>query len=196
MAQKGLWISEYRIESGLNCGGHAFATDGFLLGPILEEFKQNRAEFTTSIFELYTATLKQKNKTVPLQETEIKITAQGAIGTAVEQEFLINHYGLDGTGWGIPFLLVPEATVVDNATLQRLVTAKEDDLHLSNISPLGVPFNSLRNNTKDEGKAAFIQKGKPGSTCPKKILALNNEFNEKDMCTASREYQHLKIKEL
>ncbi len=25
-AKKGLWISEYRIESGLNCGGHAFAT--------------------------------------------------------------------------------------------------------------------------------------------------------------------------
>jgi len=41
-AKKGLWVSEYRIESGLNCGGHAFATDGFLLGPILEEFKQKR----------------------------------------------------------------------------------------------------------------------------------------------------------
>ena len=24
LAQKGLWVSEYRIESGLNCGGHAF----------------------------------------------------------------------------------------------------------------------------------------------------------------------------
>jgi len=31
-AKKGLWVSEYRIESGLNCGGHAFATDGYLLG--------------------------------------------------------------------------------------------------------------------------------------------------------------------
>ena len=29
--QKGLWVSEYRIESGLNCGGHAFATDGLLM---------------------------------------------------------------------------------------------------------------------------------------------------------------------
>ncbi len=28
LAKKGLWVSEYRIESGLNCGGHAFATDG------------------------------------------------------------------------------------------------------------------------------------------------------------------------
>jgi cell fate (sporulation/competence/biofilm development) regulator YlbF (YheA/YmcA/DUF963 family) len=26
-AKKGLWVSEYRIESGLNCGGHAFASD-------------------------------------------------------------------------------------------------------------------------------------------------------------------------
>src|SRR3990170_3605415 len=33
LAKKGLWVSEYRVESGLNCGGHAFATDGFLLGP-------------------------------------------------------------------------------------------------------------------------------------------------------------------
>ena len=39
LAKKGLWVSEFRIESGLNCGGHAFATDGYLMGPILEEFK-------------------------------------------------------------------------------------------------------------------------------------------------------------
>ena len=38
LAKKGIWVSEFRIESGLNCGGHAFATDGSLLGPILEEF--------------------------------------------------------------------------------------------------------------------------------------------------------------
>ena len=31
LAKKGIWVSEYRIESGLNCGGHAFATDGFLI---------------------------------------------------------------------------------------------------------------------------------------------------------------------
>jgi len=38
--------------------------------------------------------------------------------------------------------------------------------------------------------------GKVGSTCPKKYLALNNEFNDKGMCTASRAYLNLKIKEL
>ncbi|MDH5598586.1 MAG: hypothetical protein OEY34_05650, partial [Cyclobacteriaceae bacterium] len=37
LAKKGIWISEYRIESGLNCGGHAFATEGYLLGPVLSE---------------------------------------------------------------------------------------------------------------------------------------------------------------
>lgn len=42
LAKKGIWISEFRIESGLNCGGHAFATDGFLMGPILEELKDKR----------------------------------------------------------------------------------------------------------------------------------------------------------
>ncbi len=45
LAKKGLWVSEYRVESGLNCGGHAFATDGYLIGPILEEFKSNRKLF-------------------------------------------------------------------------------------------------------------------------------------------------------
>ncbi|MGV3760851.1 MAG: hypothetical protein ACO1NT_00075, partial [Parapedobacter sp.] len=32
LAKKGLWVSEFRIESGLNCGGHAFVSDGMLLG--------------------------------------------------------------------------------------------------------------------------------------------------------------------
>src|SRR5690606_21741068 len=29
LAKKGIWISEFRIESGLNCGGHAFPTEGY-----------------------------------------------------------------------------------------------------------------------------------------------------------------------
>ena len=31
LAKKGLEVAEFRIESGLNCGGHAFATDGHLM---------------------------------------------------------------------------------------------------------------------------------------------------------------------
>src|SRR5690606_12099773 len=30
LAKKGIWVSEFRVESGLNCGGHAFATEGYL----------------------------------------------------------------------------------------------------------------------------------------------------------------------
>jgi hypothetical protein len=44
LAKKGIWILEFRIESCLNCGRPAFATEGFLLGPILEEFKEKKSE--------------------------------------------------------------------------------------------------------------------------------------------------------
>jgi len=196
LAKKGIWVSEYRIESGLNCGGHAFATEGFLMGPILEEFKTNRIELINSVYELLVNALETKGKTIPKDILNIKVTAQGGVGTAEEQAFLINHYGVDSVGWGSPFLLVPEATTVDDNTLKQLQNAKEKDLYLSNISPLGVPFNNLRGNTKDIEKVAFADKGRPGSSCPKKFLALDKEFSEKSMCTASRQYQHLKIKQL
>jgi hypothetical protein len=50
LAKRGVWVSEFRIESGLNCGGHAFATDGFLLGPILQEFKEKKRKFENRTF--------------------------------------------------------------------------------------------------------------------------------------------------
>ncbi len=52
LAKKGLWVSEFRIESGLNCGGHAFATDGYLLGPVLAEFKERKNELQESILSV------------------------------------------------------------------------------------------------------------------------------------------------
>lgn len=196
LAKKGIWVSEYRIESGLNCGGHAFATDGFLLGPILEEFKTNREEMTQTIYEILVSTLTNKNRTIPKTQLQIKITAQGGVGTSEEHEFLIDNYEVDSVGWGSPFLLVPEATTVDKNTFDKLAKAKEDDLYLSHISPLGVAFNNLKGNTKDEEKNALIAKGRPGSICTKKYVGLNTEFTEKGICTASRQYQRLKIKEL
>ena len=195
LAKKGLWVSEYRVESGLNCGGHAFATDGFLLGPILAQFNSNRDELTESVRAILEQALINKNKTVP-RTLPLKITAQGGVGTAEEHDFLLEEYQLDSVGWGSPFLLVPEATNVDEPTLEKLVDAKENDLYLSNISPLGVPFNNLRGNTKDLEKNTWIDKGRPGSSCPKKFLALNKEFTEKGICTASRQYEYLKIKDL
>jgi hypothetical protein len=196
LAKKGIWVSEYRIESGLNCGGHAFATDGFLLGPILEEFKTKRMELLDTLYTIYIQALREKNCLIPKNDLSLRITAQGGVGTSEEHQFLIDYYGIDSVGWGTPFLLVPEATTVDQNTLNKLIAAREEDLYLSDISPLGIPFNSLRGNTKDIEKLSWIKKGRPGSPCPKKYLALHKEFTERTICTASRQYQHLKIKEL
>ena len=196
LAKKGLWVSEYRIESGLNCGGHAFATDGYLLGPVLAEFKDNREELIQTIHEIYIEALSSKNRPQPKTKLSIKITAQGGVGTAEEHQFLIDYYQIDSVGWGSPFLLVPEATTVDDTTLNKLVEAREEDLFLSNVSPLGVQFNNLKSSTKGKEKISLVEKGKPGSPCVKKFLALNKEFSEQGLCTASRKYQLLKIKEL
>ncbi len=51
-------------------------------------------------------------------------------------------------------------------------------------------------NSKDREKEAFIAAGTPGSLCPKQHLALNNEFGETALCTASRKYQKLKIEQI
>ncbi len=196
LAKKGIWVSEYRIESGLNCGGHAFATDGYLLGPVLNEFKEKRDELIASVGSIFMSSLVAKGKVIPKQVPKLMITAQGGVGTSEEHNFLIDEYNIDSVGWGTPFLLVPEATSIDEETIERLSVAKEKDLYLSDISPLGVPFNSLRGNTKDIEKMARIAKGTPGSPCPKKYVALNREFTEKSICTASRRYQKMAIKRL
>lgn len=196
LSKKGLWISEFRIESGLNCGGHAFATDGYLLGPILAEFRDRREELINAMHENLISVFKQQNRDVPAKPLPLKITAQGGVGTAEEHQFLLEHYELDSIGWGSPFLLVPEVVSIDESTLEKLAEAKEEDLYLSNTSPLGVPFNSLRGNSKDEEKKSLIDKARPGSSCPKKFLALNNEYDDKGICTASRQFQYLKINEL
>jgi len=195
LAKKGLWISEYRIESGLNCGGHAFATDGYLMGPILAEFRDRRQELIDDIYAVCKPALEANGRVVPNDTLKITITAQGGVATSEEHNFLINHYKLDTVGWGTPFLLVPEATTVDAATRKQLQDAKEKDLYLSNVSPLGVPFNNLRDSSKDVEKEQKITDGKPGSPCPRKFLALSNEYGTEGVCTASRLFQKNKIDE-
>jgi len=196
LAKKGLWVSEFRMESGLNCGGHAFATDGLLMGPILEEFKQNRDTLKATLFELYSAALKEKNIAVPAEPCEQKFTAQGGVGTAQEHALLLEQYQLDAVGWGSTFLLVPEATTVDDATLEQLCRAREEDFYLSENSPLGVRFNNIRNNSMALVKEHLIQKDRPGSSCPKKYSVLNKEYTVDPICTASRQYQHLRLQDL
>ena len=196
LAKKGLWVSEYRIESGLNCGGHAFATDGFLMGPILEEFKKKRENLIEEVYTICKDALLENNLVAPKKSLTLKITAQGGVGTAQEHDFLIKHYNLDSVGWGTPFLLVPEVTNVDDNTREQLIKAKEKDLYLSSVSPLGVPFNNLRNSSKEVEKLQKVKNGKPGSPCPRRYLAFSKEYDEKGVCTASRLYQKNKIEEL
>ena len=196
LAKKGLWVSEYRVESGLNCGGHAFATDGLLLGPIMEEFKQKKEELIASAHDLMVKALIQKELPCPAEPLEMKITVQGGVGTAEEHEFLIENYELDSVGWGSPFLLVPEATSVDKETRELLSKSKEDDFYLSNISPLGIPFNTIKGTTNEFLKQQKVLQNKAGSSCPKKFLALSKEFSPKGICTASRKYQTIKLNDL
>ena len=196
LAKKGIWVSEFRIESGLNCGGHAFASNGNLIGPILEEFKIKRAELISSLHSLYVAAIKGKD--LPIYETPhpIAITVQGGIGTYNEANFLQKEYGVTSTGWGTPFLLCPEATTVDDATMKLLADAKEEDILLSKNSPLGIRFNYLKGTSSEKEKLARIGKGKPGSPCTEKHLISNTEFTKDPICTASSAYQKRKIEQL
>lgn len=195
LAKKGLWVSEFRIESGLNCGGHAFATEGYLLGPILEEFKLKKNDMLTELFKMYQSALAQKEIRTEKQPKQ-RLSVQGGIGTAAEHDFLLQYYNLDATGWGSPFLLVPEVTNVDAETLAQLASSTESDFYLSGASPLGIQFNNFKNGSIEKQRVERIEKGRPGSPCTKKYLCNNTEFTEQAICTASREYQHLKIKSL
>ncbi len=196
LAKKGIWVSEFRIESGLNCGGHAFATQGLLLGPILEEFKSKKDELATDLFNLYNPAIQARGKVGFEKPHPIKITVQGGIGNAEEQKLLLNHYQVSGTGWGSPFLLCPEATTVDDKTLELLRKSEEKDVVLSKASPLGVRFNYLKGTSAETERQERIKKGKPGSPCTEKYLVSNTEFTKEPICTASRKYQKLKLEQL
>jgi len=196
LAKKGIWVSEFRIESGLNCGGHAFPTEGRLLGPILEEFKANKQALISELLTLCNAALNAKNYPMLKSDPELRVTVQGGIGTAAEDKFLREYYGLDGTGWGSPFLLVPEATNVDDETLHQLVDAQKEDYYLSHSSPLGVPFNNFRKSSSETQRKLRIEKNRAGSPCYLNHLAFNTEFDGKPVCLGSRKYQHQKLKEL
>ena len=198
LSRKGLEVHEFRIESGLNCGGHAFPSEGELLPPLLEEFKEKRhtlkQQFLPAIIKYY-EDLGLRYPESAMHEEPL-LTVQGGIGTYGEDLRLRQDYGVDRTGWGSPFLLVPEATCVDNATVQLLCKATDDDLYLSGASPLGIPFNNVRGSGSDRWTRQQAEQGDPGSACPKGFLVSNVEFSQLPICTASKEYQSQKLKEL
>ena len=196
LAKKGIEVAEFRIESGLNCGGHAFASDGHLMPVLLQEFLEKRNQLVDTFQPMIRSFYEKMDWEYPeLTEEEIqpKITVQGGIGTNGEMRRLLEDFEMDGTGWGSPFLLVPEATCVDDFTSKLLAHAGEKELYLSNVSPLGVPFNNIRGSGSERHTNELVAKGKPGSKCPKGFLVSNTEFTENPICTASAEYQILKI---
>ncbi len=194
-AKKGVWVWEYRVESGLNCGGHAFPTEGRLLGPVLEEFRIKREALAAELFPLYRQALEKRGLRAPAAAPAFRVTAQGGIGTSAEHNFLIRHYELDSAGWGSPFLLAPDVTNVDGPTLVKLAALEPGDIRLSDSSPLGIPFYTLDSSASERARLRRIAEGHPGSPCPFGYLAFNTEFG-KPLCTASREYQMLKLRAL
>ncbi len=196
LAAKGLWVSEYRIESGVNCGGHAFPTDGVLFGPILEEFRQNRTKLFDTCIEAYKSALAKKELNQPSQTPGLKITAQGGVGTSEEHDFLLNYYNMDSVGWATPFMLVPEVISIDTETMNLLAKGKEEDYFFSGLSPLGVPFNSIKWASMSKQRLQYAKEGKAGKPCTKGYLKFNTEYTEKPICTSSRQYQSMKLKEL
>jgi len=196
LARQGLWVSEFRIESGLNCGGHAFGGKGVLMGPVLDDFKAKREELREDLGRMWCDALVELGHQAPAAAPELRVTVQGGIGTAEEVELLDDRYGVDGTGWGSPFLFVPEVVNIDESHIERLAEAGEDDVHLSDASPLGVPFWSLKSSDSERQRLLRIAMDKPGSACPKGYLVSNSEFTKVPICTASRAYQRRKLNEL
>ena len=198
LARKGLEVHEFRIESGLNCGGHAFPTDGVLLPTLLQEFKEKREQLATAFRPLVLQYYQKMGweypqsgaRDVPL------ITVQGGIGVRGEARRLMEYFGMDRTGWASPFLLVPEATCVDAPTRELLRQAGEDDLYVSDVSPLSIPFNNLRNSGSERWTRQRVADGVPGSPCPNGFGVANTEYTEWPICIASRQYQRKKLAEI
>lgn len=196
LARRGLWVSEYRLESGLNCGGHAFPTEGQLMGPILETFRERREELQEGLFSAYRKALESRGTVPPSEPPSVRITAQGGVGTASEHRFLKQRFGLDSVGWGSPFLMVPEAVVLDERTRTQLIEARTEEVKLTWSSPLGVRFWWLTSCASEEARKDRIERGYPGSVCTARHVALNTEYGEIPLCKGSRAYQKRKMADL
>jgi hypothetical protein len=198
LGKKGLEVHEFRIESGLNCGGHVFPSNGVLLPSLLREFMEKREELPGEFKPLVKQYYEREGMKYVEQPDEPRplVTVQGGIGNHGEVRRLMEDYGMDRTGWATPFLLVPEATCVDDDTRELLRKAGVDDLYVSRVSPLGVQFNNVRNSGSERWTTWKAHSGTPGSSCPKGFLQSNTEFTAIPICTASEEYQKLKLAQI
>ncbi|MBW2605281.1 MAG: hypothetical protein JRE28_13375 [Deltaproteobacteria bacterium] len=198
LAKKGLEVYEFRIESGLNCGGHIFASNGILLPKLLKEFKEKRESLVAEFKPLIKKYYQKMGWEYPESVMDIHplITVQGGIGNHGEVCRLRKDFGMDSTGWASPFLLVPEVTCVDDTTRELLRQARQEDLYVSDVSPLNIPFSNVHGTGSELRTQKKVAEGRPGSPCRKKILVSNTEFTEKPICLASRQYQAAKLKEI
>jgi len=188
LAKKGLWVSEFRVESGINCGGHAFPAEGILSGPILSEFSQNIELLTSAMAEKYFQALERDS--VPLYGfvPSVKLTYQGGLGSSEEHNFLLREYSLSEAGWGSPFLMVPDVVTLDETTRSALLNVQENDIQLSAASPLGTPYWNLLTTESEAERVRLIKEGAPGSPCPKGFLKVLTDKNGKPVCPASNDF--------
>jgi hypothetical protein len=198
LAKKGFEVFEFRIESGLNCGGHAFPSNGSLLPSLLQEVKEKKEQLVAQFQPLIQKYYEKMGWEYPesARKSSPLVTVQGGIGTHGEVRRLREYFGMNLTGWATPFLLVPEATCVDDTTLEALMQAGEKDLYVSEASPLNVSFNNLYTSKSATLTRELVAHGKPGSSCPKGFLKFNTEFTDKPICLASSKYLKMKLKNL
>jgi len=83
LAKKGLEVYEFRIESGLNCGGHLFPSNGNLLPCLLQELKEKREELAAEFQPLVLKYYKNMGWTYPESALDHRplITVQGVLAT-------------------------------------------------------------------------------------------------------------------
>ena len=197
LAKKGIEIKELRIESGLNCGGHLFATDGELLGPILDEVPRSTRRAAGGLRAGRRASTTRSTAMPFVGEPSRRASrCRAASATTVRSGGSASTTAPTGRAGRRRSCSFREATALDDATRAQLAAATPADLYVSDASPLGVPFNNLRGSSSEVWTTGRIDEGHPGSRCPRGYLESNTELTNTPMCTASREYQTAKLASL
>jgi len=83
---------------------------------------------------------------------------------------------------------------VDQETRELLLKSKENDFYLSNLSPLGVPFNTVRGTSNEIFRQNKNNKNRYGSSCPKKLLALVKSFHRKEFVLLQKNIRILNLR--
>ena len=210
LAKKGLEVYEYRIESGVNCGGHAFFESKKLMLDVVREFMEKKNELfeTTCGMIAKAASANTLIEGIVPPSSPARITAQGGL-CAPEDIEKVMAFGIDGVGVGTPFLLVPQVTSVDKETRRTLAAAKTDDVYISHASPLGIPFMNLRTTTaaelcrkkieeyfKPQDQKSGDPEMKPGFVCRQHYLCCKVPGFDHPVCMSSREYEIRRLAEI